>query len=208
MLLGYIRPDARYPESRQREALVAFGVKKFYVEPPRKRGDDYPMRKAMVQQIRLSQKDCVVVCEFHRLASTGKDLKDAYRAIHARKAVIVEAASRRRSDDPDDLGDMILEATETFSQRQLSKFEASRIGKIAAGFSPVTKPLKGRMPLKMAEAMLNDRKRFPEIGHAIEAINHDKRWKVGWNKPLAYRLAREGKIKLASRRPGKKPKPT
>ncbi len=40
------------------------------------------------------------------------------------------------------------------------------------------------------------------------AINHDKRYKVKWNRALAYRLAREGKIKLLVRKSGKKPKPT
>lgn len=185
MLRAYIRPEPRFSAAKQRAALDALGKKiaTTYTEEPRTRGGPFPKRDAWVKSLRAGV--LATVSDFHRLATTADDLRDVRASIHKTGAVILEARTGRRSDDPEALADMTHEAVAFYSQRGLTKQDASKLGKMGAAASPATKPKRGRMP--KADAAVIWRKVEYTTHEAIAAINADPAYKVKYNLSYAYR---------------------
>lgn len=185
MLRAYIRPEQRFSRAKQVETLAALGKKiaATYEELQRRRGDDFEQRDAWVASLRPGV--LAVVSDFHRLATTADGLRDVRAAIHKTGAVIMEAQSGRRSDNPEDLADMTHEAMNFYRQRGLTSSEASKLGKLGADMSPTTKPKTGRMP--SLEALPMWRNAEYNVPEALAAINADGRYADKYTISHAYR---------------------
>lgn len=206
MLRAYIRPDARFSAARQRTAIEALGKKiaATYVEIDRRRDDNFPERDAWISSLRPG--NIAVVSDFHRLATTADTLKEVRSAIHQAKAVIVEASTGRRSDDPESLADMTHEAVDLYRRRGLTKAEAKRLGRLGAAASPTAKAKRGRMPKGDAAVIWRDAQYTSK--EAIAVINANTDYKDKYNLCWAYRnLGPRGVPAGRHREPNKKPLP-
>lgn len=185
MLRGYIRPDARFPATAQKDALrkadVAEGA--IYQESDRQRDTCYPEFLALVESLR--EGDVVMVSAFHRLGSGVDDLRENATILLSKGFEVVEATSGRRSGNPVDLVNMTLDAVLLYSRRLLSHAQAVELGKLGAAASPKTKPLKGRMPIKMARMMWRSRPDWTSE-QCLALINSDTRYKVKYSMKHAY----------------------
>lgn len=149
---------------------------------------------------------------FHRLATNAEDLKAVRDRIKAAGFVVIELATGRRTDNPDDAADMVDEARDFYARRGLTKAEATRVGKMGALMSPATKSKDDkRYPIELAEKILNDHETYPTLRVAYRAINNARNadgrpFKCKWYPALATRLEKKGKLHLKDRRSGPKVK--
>ena len=194
-MFGYVNGNCRQATSTQRAALEAFGVTKIWADA-KGDSDDFDYLTGESTGIGRGDEIPVVVAEFHHLATNRADLLARIVLIHTRGSAIVEAATGRQSHDLRHLLDMVLEATD-FYRGGMSKHERTRIAKIGAKASPVTKPKDGRMPAGEAIKFLYDVKLT--IREAVAHINQDARYRLKWNLSYAYQQNRLGKIKLPQR---------
>lgn len=175
-----------------------------YIEGDRRPGDAFPMRDKWIGAQRGSE---IVGIPFYHLLATGSEELKAVRAeLKARKIVILELSTGRRSDCASALGDMVQEALDFYARRGLTTAMAKRLGRKGAAKSPVTKSKRDeRCPNDVAEAILNDHKTYPTLPLALAAINkvkdaNGKKFKRKWNIAYMYREAsRPGGIKLKPR---------
>lgn len=200
MLRGYIRPDARVTEAKQRASLKGAAVADVhvYVEAKRKISDPVPVRDAFIRALRKS--DTAVVSHFHRIAFKGVDLRAVLKDVKARGATILEADTGRRSGDAGELTEMIFEAMEFYRTKGLTHDQAVKLGREGAKNSPAAKSRdEERMPNEMAKEFWNDRRLSgPE---ALAAINADERFPEKYTQSTAYRTL--GKRVVP---PGRRPK--
>lgn len=207
MILGYIRPDARYPQVPQFELLQKFGAVRFYVESERRKGDAYPQLAALLRAVRPG--DEMAVADFHRLASNSPDLKANFAAIRERKVVVIEARTKRRSDCQKDLLAMTVEAQAMWSGRQMDSVLAKELGAKGGAASAPTNRREPPMPLSQIQAIMDDHVTYPTVHRAISAINYKQRGANRITLGTIYRWNREGKFAtpLTPRISGPKSKP-
>lgn len=193
MLRAYIRPEPRFSLPKQAETIRDLGEKvTTYTEEFGRANGRLPERDLWIASLRIGT--VAVVSDFHRIATSAVGLKEARAAIKAQGAVVLEARTGRRSDDPDALGDMIQEALRFYSQRGLTTEEARRLGRMGAASSPATKAKKGRMPIAEALPIWRDNA-IPSIEAALEKINADKRYKTPYTQATAYRYLRAREVR-------------
>lgn len=198
-LRTYFRPEPRCSRLAQDSVAEASGAKIIpYVDL-----DEWfaSMRKG----------DIVAVPFFHRLAANAEDLKAVRERLKAAGVVVLELATGRRTSTPDEYADMVQEALDFTARRGMTTAEAKRLGKLGADMSPATKSRTDRMPLELAEEILNNHAVYPTLDAALYAINHatdanGKRFKRPYNREFIYRMARIGKLNLKVRRSGPKVK--
>lgn len=106
MKRGYVRHTRLVPRDVQVAALVAAGVDRdvIYIE-----GEVGTLADAL-KSLRPEAADELIVYTLDRISGTRRELEQALTAIRDKRAVIVEALTGRRSDDPGDMADMILAA--------------------------------------------------------------------------------------------------
>lgn len=144
---------------------------------------------------------------FHRLASNTDELKAVRERIKAAGLIVLETATGRRTDNPDDAVDMNDEARDWYSRKGMTSDEAAAMGRAGAAMSPVTKSRTDRCPLEIGERLLNDHETYPTLKLAMRAIAqatdaNGKRFKRPWNESFVYQMVRKGKLNLKPRRPG------
>lgn len=194
MLRGYVRPSATVSSARQQAALAKVkGLKDSgtYVEERGKKGDKMPMRQALLGSLRKGHSDVVVVTDLHRLAVNRHDLAPTVRAIHERGASIVETSTGRKSSDPADMCEMVLDAVAfwTGEARIGSSAEAKRRGKMGG------RPAIDRMSKHEALTIWRNVTKYPDPKDALALM-------TGWTKPEAYRhLKARGGGMMAGRKP-------
>lgn len=176
-----------------------------YVEEDRRNREGLPMRDGWIRAMRRGEEFGVPF--FHRLAVSAQDLREVRQRVREKGAVIIELDTGRRSDDADDLADMLDEARDFWSRRGLTAAEARALGKLGAAASPVTKAKTDRCPDEVAEAILNDHTNYPTLPLAIIGINgvkreDGKRFKRKWTVSHVFRQAKRGRLNLKPRRPG------
>jgi len=107
-LIGYISPTKRLPRPRQ-EWLM-------------REHDLYETCESIDDAIRLIRKGrALVIPQCSLLASKRDDIKDVAQQVHERGGYIIEAATGRRSDSPQDAFEMGIDAA---TKRVLSKRRA------------------------------------------------------------------------------------
>jgi len=187
MLRGYVRPEPRFSAAKQRPVLLQAGVgeRVIYQEDVRRRGDGFPERDQAISDLRTNSKDILVVSDYHRLATSAEDLKAVRAALRAKGAIVLEARTGRRSDNPEDYADMVDEARDFWAQRGMTKAHAAEIGKKGAVKSPVTKPKTGRMPLSEAQPIW--RNPDYDVPQALALINGNPAYQTKYNAAYAYR---------------------
>jgi hypothetical protein len=195
MLLGYIRPDPRHPESSQRKVLEAFGVSKFYVEGDRKRDAGYPELEKLTRAVRKSASDELVLSDFHRLSSNGDDLKENMRKVRKAGLVVVEASTGRRSDCQADLLDMTVETKETWANRGMTPTAAKENGAKGGASAALTNRKEAPLPMLKIQQIMDDHVTYPTVLDAITEINRGKRGRARVSLNTIYRWNREGKFK-------------
>lgn len=194
----YFRPEPRCPMTRQQSVAEKFDGK---VIP-------YENINEWISQMR--PRDVVGVPYYHRLASNAEDLKAVRDRLKAFCVVVLEIDTGRRSDNPDDLADMVDEARTFYARNGMTTAEAKRLGALGAKASPVTKSKSNeRLPVEMAEKILNDHETYPTLPIAYHVINNarnadGKKFKRKWYPSLVTRLAKQGKIHIKLRRSGPK----
>ena len=195
----YFRPDARCSQARQDAAAAKYDGKIIaYTDI----GEWF---------LHLRSGEVGGVPFFHRLASGADELQAVRDRLKAAGIIVLETDTGRRSDNAHDQGDMVQEALALYAQRNLSKAEAKALAALGADASPVTKSRTDRMPLELAEEILNDHKKYPTLKIALRALNNatdarGKKFKRKYNLPFIYRMAKMGKLKLVTRRSGPKVK--
>lgn len=203
MFRAYIRPEARFSAAKQLPVIESFDCKVIYKEADRSRDEGFPERKAWIAGMRVAHKDVALVSDFHRLATTAQSLKEVRTELKNAGVVILEGRTKRRSDNADDLADMIHEAIAFYSQRGLTPKEAARMGRLGAIESPATKPKLGRMPLHDAILIWRD----PQYtrAQALALINADKRYPDKYNGTYAYRVLKRRGVPAGRRPTGSEP---
>jgi hypothetical protein len=207
-LRTYFRPEARCSLKQQEAACRSYDGKIIpYVEGERSADDPFPNRDAWVNAMRPGE--LFAVPFFHRLATTAEGLREVREAIRLKKAIIVELATGRRTDDPDHNADMLDEARNWYSQRGMSKRWASKIGKIGAANSSASQRIDGRAPFEKVEAILNNHKKYPTLALALDAANalkddDSKLYPTKWNAAFVYKSVERGDLTLNDRTPGPK----
>jgi hypothetical protein len=203
MRIGYIRADNRMGEAPQREVLEAAGISPNDIRVEGK-GSAQPVLTWIIERkIRKSESDTVEVSDLHRLCSNSECMAEMVSRIAERNAVVVEARTGARSDRVGPFS-VALAQSIAFLSGRLTRADRSRIGKLGAEASPVTKPKGGHMPLAQIQTMINDHAKYPTLMDAIEAINRDRRYRRKVNASLIYRWARDKKIDMIRRIPGPK----
>lgn len=190
-LYGFGLESKRFPAAPQRTALIAFGVppKRVIIENRQEHEEfDY-----MVERSLRDPGDMVAVHKFHLLAPGAAELRRRIKAIHARQAVIVEVDGRR-SDNRDELTEMIFEAHQVYSGRLLDPKTASKMGKKGA---KAKAPLQ-RMPVAEARPIWRA-KHHRNWQEALAAVNADTDYH-GYSKSAAYNL-----LGPRGAKPGRKP---
>lgn len=185
MLRAYIRPEPRFSASTQKRAIDDLGKKiaVTYIEGERSRGDAFPERTDWIKSLRPDT--LAVVSDFHRIATDAAMLKTVRAAIKAQGAIILEARTGRRSDDPDALGDMVVEAAMFYARKGMTEEEAQRLGRLGAANSKATRKWTGRMPT--AEAIKIWRDNSLTYEEALAKINGDKNYRTPYSSAAAYR---------------------
>jgi hypothetical protein len=108
MLRGYVLHSRRSAASAQEKALREAGVEVIYIEG--KLGD-------LASCIRsLREGDDLAVNQMSDLANDRATLRKVVKAVHDKGARVLEVGSKRRSDNPADLAEMIFEATDRLAQ--------------------------------------------------------------------------------------------
>lgn len=202
MLYGFGLESKRFPAAPQRAALLKFGVdeKRVIIEA---RSESEEFEYLVDRSLRQGEPDAAVaVHRFHLLAPGAGELQRRIKLIHAKGAVIVEAASGRRSDDAGALADMVFEAHEVYTGRLLDSKTASKLGKLGAEKSPRTKKLNWRdhMPKEAAQRIWRDVTNHKTKELALAAINADTNYRP---YSMAYAYKRLGKRFAAAGRPTK-----
>jgi hypothetical protein len=194
-LYGYGLESKRYPAVPQCDALLAFGVEKrrVLIEP---RQSSEKFDSMVADGLRNRHDDVVAVRRFHLLAPGPTELKRRVKMIHAKAAVIVETESQRRSDNTDDLVDMMCEAHAAYNGRLLDSKTASEMGKNGA---KARKPNDlERMPVAEARPIWRA-KHHRNWQEALAAVNADTSYR-GYSKNLAYDLLGPRDVKPGRRR--------
>jgi len=206
MNFGYANGNAKQAASTQAAALRAYDPKiKVWTEEKGASEDfDHIVDKRKTGScLARGSGHAVVVAEFHQLATNRDELTQRVQAIHKLGAVIIEVSSRRSTEDRADLAAMMVEALDYYRIGGMSKAERTRVGKLGAAASPVTKAKDGRMAASMAIKFLYDPSL--SIKEALGLIAKDKRYKVPWTMSYAYKQHRDGKIQLPKRAAGRRP---
>jgi len=206
MLFGYANGNAKQATSAQVAALRSYDPKiKVWIEPQGsfEEFDHIVDRKKQGACLGRGSNHAVAVAEFHQLATNRDELTQRVQAIHKLGAVIIEVSSRRSTEDRADLAAMMVEALDYYRMGGMSKAERTRVGKLGAAASPVTKPKDGRMPASMAIKFLYDLSL--SIKEALGLIAKDRRYRVPWTMSFAYKQHRDGKIQLPKRAAGRRP---
>ena len=123
MQRGYIRATKAYPRDVQWNALVEAGVDPgvIYIEGEVGRWKD------LIKSLREAARDEIVVYTLQVVAGDVRGLRAAMKQARDKRAVVVEILQERRSDDAEQVADMIFDA---LSRPGLSSDEASRIAKL------------------------------------------------------------------------------
>ena len=205
MLRAYLRHEPRCTLSSQKTALDDLGKKiaATYIEPFPLSDGKLPERNRWIGSLRTG--DLAVVSDFHRLATNAADLKTVRATIKATGAVILEARTERRSDDPEALGDMIQESLDFYARRGMITAEAQRLGKLGAANSPKARPTPGRMPPYLARPIWRNPD-FLTWEAALAAINADPRYKAPYSQAAAFRHLGPRGTQPGPRRKPEKPK--
>ena len=195
----YFRPDARCSQARQDAAAAKYD------------GNIIAYISTEEWFSHLRSGEIGGVAFFHRLAANADDLQSIRDRIKKEGIIVLETDTGRRSDNPHDHGDMVQEALALYAQRALTKAEAKALAKLGADASPVTKSRTDRMPLELAEEILNDHKKYPTLQVALRALNNatdarGKKFKRKYNLAFIYRMVKKGKLRLVTRRSGPKVK--
>lgn len=189
---GFLRVSRAAGERSQREML--------------ERNDVHPIYNAKDVDLAdvaksLRPGDELWVTTLGRLASNRRDLSHAIDAIHNQKAIIVEAASERRSDKAAQVAQMVMDAVQEITQdaRALSPAKARKFGSLGGQITRlrVRRAMEAqRLPKAEARNVwLNPRLTTAE---ALEQM-------TGWTQASAYRHLKTRK--LAKGRPRKNDKP-
>jgi len=170
MRRGYVRASARVREKPQLDALTEFGLdrKAIYVQSAEEDVMDF------LRSLREGDEACVTTLD--RLAKTRMVLKDYIKEVHSRGAVLVETKTGRRSSDPQQLADMVIDAINTLARDGWAqKPEVGKRFGVLGG-----RPVKSeRMPEEQAGAIWFDA-RISSVHDALAKMD-------GWTMRSAYR---------------------
>ena len=197
MNFGYANSNARAAALTQIAALRAFDPKiKIWTEGKGSSEDfDHIVdRKKVGVALGRGKGHAVVVVEFHMLATSRDELTRRVRDIHKIGAVIIEASTRRSTEDRGDLAEMMLEAAEFYRVGGMSAVERRRVSKLGGAVSAKAskaKALERRMPISEAVRYLNDP--ALSVKEALALIAKDRRYKVEWSMSYYYKRKREAK---------------
>lgn len=108
MLRGYVLHSRRSAASAQEKALREAGVEAIYIEG--KMGD----LSACIRSLRDG--DGLAVHKLSDLANDRATLRKTIKAVHDKGAHVFEVGTKRRSDNPGELAEMIFEATDKLAQ--------------------------------------------------------------------------------------------
>jgi hypothetical protein len=183
---GFLRASRHSGEKAQRMLLEEHKVSPIYNAKEHDLDD-------LIRSLRPG--DEVWVTTMGRLASRRADLKAAVEAIHSKKAVIVEAASGRRSNRAADAAQMALDAADELAldARGVTPAQARRFGKL--GGEITRKRVKREMEAKrLGKTEAGNIWRNPLLTGA-EALAK----MPGWTLASAYRILK--KRGLAKGRP-------
>lgn len=176
---GWVRGSRHYGEAAQIETLKAHKVHPIYTASEHTVAD-------MVRT--LLDGDQVWVTTLGRLATTRRELGPALRAIEAKGAYIVEAATGRHSNKRDDVRDMVLDAADEIARdaRALPRKLAQKFGALGGKASAKKRAAEnGRMPKAEARGFWKDTSITNE--EALERM-------TGWTAGSAYRhLGKSGR---------------
>lgn len=144
---------------------------------------------------------------FHRLATNTEELMAVRERIKAAGLIVLEGATGRRTDNPDEAVEMYHDARDFYARKGLTTAEARAMGAAGGKMSPVTKSRTDRCPLEIGERILNDHETYPTLKLAMRAIAqatdaNGKRFKRPWNESFVYQMVRKGKLNLKPRCPG------
>lgn len=183
LLYAFGLESKRYPAASQRAALTAFGVpaRRVIIED---RQADEEFNYLVTRSLRDGEDAGVVVQRFHLLAPGASELRRHIKAIHAKKVVIVESETKRRSDNSDDLVDMICEAHAVYTGRLLDPKVASKIGKKGAKARKVN-DIERRPKIEAQIDWRNPEHRNWQ--EALAAVNSDLQYR-GYSKNAAYKI--------------------
>lgn len=153
---------------------------------------------------------------FHVLATGADELAEVRQRLKAAGVTVLEIDTGREIVPGHD-GDVVAESLAVYARRGMTKAQAARIGKLGALASPATKSRGDRLPIALAEEILNNHELYPTQFEALRAINNakdvnGKKFKGRWYPSYISRLANppDGsppKINLKPRKPGPKPTP-
>lgn len=185
---GWTRPSLQLSEKRQKAVLVEHKCHPIYSASEH----DWTVVVAS-----LRERDELWMTTLARLASPRLELNIARKAVRAKKAVIVEALTGRRSDKAEDAEDMAFDAAAELMReaRGLAPEEAaeySRRGGLATRARWKRAHRGNRMPVSEARGYWKDH----TLSNA-EALA--KMW--GWTQRMAYRHPQLGPRGKAAGRP-------
>jgi hypothetical protein len=108
MLRGYVLHSRRSAASTQKKALEDAGVTVIYVE------DKHCSVEDCIKSLRPG--DGLAVNMLSDLAINRRELRKRVEQVHDRNAYVFEVATKRRSDKPKQLAEMIFEAADVLAQ--------------------------------------------------------------------------------------------
>jgi hypothetical protein len=217
LIRWYILPTSRCSATRQLATTAPFRKQKdpMYQEAAPGKRKALDERKRFVGDFRPKYKELAGVANFYNLALDADDLNDVIAALEAKGAVIFEAATQRRSDDPKALRAMYAEAAQVYDGKTLTTAEATELGRKRAATWDRAKPRPGRMPFAEAQVYLSNLSL--SVDDAIKAINRVSRERIGpekkkrypmlWNRDFAYRSRDKNLISFPNRAVGRPRKP-
>lgn len=191
MKRGFVRESPRASTSSQVEALTAAGVDVGAIYYQEQEGAE-----ACIASLRAG--DELVVSSLDRLAPDRRTLRRLLDAVHSKGAIVVEARSKRRSDDHDSLIGMIFDAVDGLAgdRKALPPDKAREYG-AKGGKARSRKAASQRMGVAEARAIWRRNSDWTN-GQCVAEMQ-------GWTVRMAYRKL--GKRGLAKGRPReKKPK--
>jgi DNA invertase Pin-like site-specific DNA recombinase len=168
MKRGWVRVSPRMKAKRQDEAMEAAGVTTVYRDSEDETVTDF------VRSLRAG--DEAVAYSMDRLARRRSELQEVIAGIHERGAVFVELSTGRRSDNRDDLANMIFDAANALSRDGTAQQVRTARRNGALGGRPKKED---RMPLDQARREWFD-VRNATIWDAIAKM-------PGWSVRSAYR---------------------
>lgn len=168
MKRGYVRGSPRAKPKKQIDAMKAAGIEVVYVEGEHETVNDF------IRSLR--EGDEAVVTTLDRLAKRRSSLQEAINGIHDRGAVIVELETGMRSDNRDQLANMIFSAANALARDGTAQQSKVAMLNGKKGGRPVNTD---RLDMKAAEREWFD-VRHETVFDALLAM-------PGWSMRSAYR---------------------